>query len=111
MTRPSREVLTDLAAADAELARWHSRRSDLQRELACALAAPPARPAPASARFLTTREASARLGVSVRTLEALRAEGRGPAHIRVGRAVRYPADTLAAYKSEPAVKGSAPRRV
>ncbi len=88
MTRPAADVLNDLAAADAELARWHSRRADLQRELAPALRRA-ADPAPAPSDFLTTREAAALLGVSAGHLKALRAEGRGPRCVRVGRSVRY----------------------
>jgi hypothetical protein len=41
------------------------------------------------AEYLTTRQAAALLGVSVKGLEALRARGEGPSFIRVGHAVRY----------------------
>src|SRR5262245_55179156 len=57
--------------------------------------APSKAPAPAQpveqppAEYVGTREAAALLGVSVATLEALRARGKGPPFIRVGRRVRY----------------------
>lgn len=42
---------------------------------------------------LSETEAAARLGLKVPTLRAWRARGRGPAYIRLGRAIRYlPAD-------------------
>ncbi|HET9954536.1 MAG TPA: helix-turn-helix domain-containing protein, partial [Polyangiaceae bacterium] len=45
-------------------------------------------PAP-SQEFLSTREAAALLGVTVKGLEAMRAKGRGPKFTRVGKVVRY----------------------
>ena len=86
------DVLADLAALA-------SRQSALTAELAEALRAAPA-PAllPVSEgapEYLTTAEAAGELGVSERHLKALRAEGRGPAFLRVGRSVRYPRATLA----------------
>ena len=42
---------------------------------------------------LTETEAARRLGLKVPTLRAWRSQGRGPAYVRLGRAVRYlPAD-------------------
>jgi excisionase family DNA binding protein len=38
---------------------------------------------------LTESEAAARLGLKVATLRAWRHQGRGPAYVRLGRAVRY----------------------
>ena len=38
---------------------------------------------------LTENEAAARLGLKVATLRAWRHQGRGPAYVRLGRAVRY----------------------
>lgn len=38
---------------------------------------------------LTESEAAARLGLKVATLRAWRQKGRGPAYVRLGRAVRY----------------------
>jgi excisionase family DNA binding protein len=38
---------------------------------------------------LTETEAAARLGLKVATLRAWRNQGRGPAYVRLGRAVRY----------------------
>jgi excisionase family DNA binding protein len=44
--------------------------------------------------LLTAREAAAALSISARKLWALTASGDVP-HVRIGRAVRYPADALA----------------
>lgn len=85
MTRPATEILADLAAVS-------DRQAQLQRELARALAVAtevPARPAPAPAEYLTTAEAARLLGVSERHLERLRAVGRGPRWVTIGRSVRY----------------------
>lgn len=38
---------------------------------------------------LTEGEAAARLGLKVATLRAWRNQGRGPAYVRLGRAIRY----------------------
>jgi predicted DNA-binding transcriptional regulator AlpA len=38
---------------------------------------------------LTETEAAARLGLKVATLRAWRNQGRGPAYVRLGRAIRY----------------------
>ena len=38
---------------------------------------------------LTEAEAAARLGLKVATLRAWRNQGRGPAYLRFGRAIRY----------------------
>ena len=40
-------------------------------------------------RPLTETEAAARLGLKVATLRAWRHRGRGPAYVRLGRAIRY----------------------
>lgn len=90
MTRSASDVLADLAALAI-------RQAQLTAELAAALRAhvpPAAAPAGDAPEYLTTREAAVLLGVSVRTLEALRAEGRGPRHVRIGRAVRYPRESI-----------------
>jgi excisionase family DNA binding protein len=42
-----------------------------------------------SAEPLTELEAAARLGLKVATLRAWRHQGRGPAFLRLGRAIRY----------------------
>lgn len=87
MTRPASAILSDLAAVT-------ERQAALQRELASALAAPPARPVAASAgaepTYATPDEAARILGVSTRTLATQRAAGTGPAFVRIGRCVRYP---------------------
>ena len=47
----------------------------------------------ASCEPLTEVEAATRLGLKVATLRAWRHQGRGPAFVRLGRAIRYlPAD-------------------
>ncbi len=38
---------------------------------------------------LTDTEAAARLGLKVPTLRTWRSQGRGPAYVRLGRAIRY----------------------
>jgi excisionase family DNA binding protein len=38
---------------------------------------------------LTEAEAAVRLGLKVATLRAWRSQGRGPAYVRLGRAIRY----------------------
>ena len=38
---------------------------------------------------LTETQAAARLGLKVATLRAWRTQGRGPAYLRLGRAIRY----------------------
>lgn len=64
------------------------------------LAKPQPAPAPlvpaGTPEYLTTRDAAALLGVSVKHLEAMRANGNGPPYIRVGKAVRYPRASLGA---------------
>jgi excisionase family DNA binding protein len=89
--RAPADILADLAALTL-------RQAALTAELAEALrAAPvvaPARPAIEPPEYLTTSEMAVHLGVSERHLKALRAEGRGPAFLRVGRSVRYPRASL-----------------
>lgn len=43
---------------------------------------------------LTETEAAARLGLKVATLRAWRNQGRGPAYVRLGRAIRYLSNDL-----------------
>lgn len=50
--------------------------------------------AASESEYVDTREAASMLGISPRTLEGLRARGLGPAHVRIGRAVRYRRDDL-----------------
>lgn len=93
--RAASDVLADLAALA-------QRQAELTAELASALrapapAAPPAPVAGEGPEFLTTAEAASFLGVSTSHLKALRAEGGGPAFLRVGRAVRYARSALFAH--------------
>lgn len=44
-----------------------------------------------------TREAARLTGLSVRSLEKMRAEGRGPAFRRFGRRILYPVESLTAW--------------
>lgn len=50
-----------------------------------------ASPAPSSGtpEYLTTKQAAELLGLSVKGLEAMRAQGRGPKFIRIGHRIRY----------------------
>lgn len=43
----------------------------------------------AASQPMTESEAASRLGLKVATLRAWRNQGRGPAYVRLGRAVRY----------------------
>jgi excisionase family DNA binding protein len=53
-----------------------------------------ARQQPGAETFLSTREAARVLGINRKTLEALRARGEGPPHLRIGRSVRYRREDL-----------------
>lgn len=59
---------------------------------------------------LTESEAAARLGLKVATLRAWRHQGRGPAYVRLGRAVRYLAtdvdDFIQSNRHSPRAAGS-----
>ena len=44
---------------------------------------------PGNNQPLTEQDAATRLGLKVATLRAWRHQGRGPAYVRLGRAVRY----------------------
>lgn len=50
--------------------------------------------------LMSTRQVAAILGVSPRTVEQMRADGRGPAWVRVGGQVRYEPAQLAAWIAE-----------
>lgn len=50
-----------------------------------------------SERLLTEKEVASALGVSPRTLQHWRLAGDGPAFAKVGRAVRYPPDSVRAF--------------
>ena len=95
-THPDPEALeAKLLAAVADVAELEERRAALEGAPAPAPAGTPATPpppAPASAsadEWLTTKEAAAELRLTVKGLERMRAEGRGPPFTRIGRAVRY----------------------
>lgn len=86
VTRSAADILADLAALAA-------RQAQLTAELAVALRGATVAPAgpETSPQYLTTAEMATHLGVSVRTLERLRADGGGPRFVRLGGAIRYPA--------------------
>jgi excisionase family DNA binding protein len=48
---------------------------------------------------LTEREAAPRIGVAPGTLRNWRRQGRGPAYLKVGKAVRYRAEDIEAWKA------------
>jgi excisionase family DNA binding protein len=52
---------------------------------------------PVTDQPLNETEAAARLGLKVATLRAWRHQGRGPAYVRLGRAVRYLATDIDDY--------------
>lgn len=58
-------------------------------------------------RFLTEREAGQLLGLSAKTLQLYRYEGRGPAYVRLGRkrAIRYRLRSLLAWAAKFEVHG------
>jgi predicted DNA-binding transcriptional regulator AlpA len=51
----------------------------------------------AMAQLLSERDASRRLGLSVRTLQKWRLQGNGPPFLKLGHAVRYDPEDLDAY--------------
>lgn len=51
-------------------------------------------------RRLTEREAAAELGISFRTLQQWRVRGFGPTFLKIGRAVRYDAESLEAWLAQ-----------
>ena len=53
-----------------------------------------------SKRHLSTKELSTRLGVSVKTIEAWRYRGEGPAYVKFGRLVRYDIETVEAFERD-----------
>ncbi len=55
------------------------------------------RPAQGNLQLIHEREAARRLGLSVKTLRRWRWSGQGPAHRKLGAAVRYAEEDLAAY--------------
>lgn len=50
--------------------------------------------------LITAEEAAPLLSVSVKTLEAWRAQKKGPPVVKIGRTVRYPVDKLRAWIKE-----------
>lgn len=60
--------------------------------------------------LLTEGEAARLLALSIRTLQAWRTTGRGPAFVRAGRAVRYTRRGLAEWVEACTVSGAETRR-
>ncbi len=63
---------------------------------------------PTTSAHLTTHDLAARLAVSTRTVELLRAEGSGPAWLRVGGQVRYPLTEVLTWEQERTVRPVTP---
>ncbi|HEU4583641.1 MAG TPA: helix-turn-helix domain-containing protein [Polyangiaceae bacterium] len=88
-------ISVDLLAVQAQIAELEEQRDTL-------LLAPPEPPRalpssaaqPAVPEYLDTKQAAALLGVTVKGLEGLRARGKGPPFVRIGRAIRYRRDDL-----------------
>lgn len=55
---------------------------------------PPATGLPPAGELLNTAQAAERVCLSARTLERLRAAGKGPKYLRIGRWIRYRAEDL-----------------
>jgi predicted DNA-binding transcriptional regulator AlpA len=51
-------------------------------------------------RFLTEKQAAARLGLNPKTLCVWRAERKGPSYLKCGRAVRYSVRSLIAWEEK-----------
>lgn len=62
-------------------------------------------------RRLTVEETAEILSVSVKTLEAWRRLGKGPAFVKLGRAVRYTMEALDAFTRDRTVRNSAEGRM
>lgn len=101
--RRPEDLDVDLARVDAQIAELEERRAELATAppndtvpLPPSVVSAPeaASAAPAPPEYLDTRAAAALLGVSVKTLEALRSRGTGPPFVRVGRSVRYRLEDL-----------------
>lgn len=62
---------------------------------------------PAPPPHLDERETARILGISVRTLQTWRVTGGGPAFVKVGAAIRYNPETLAAWLESRTVNSTA----
>lgn len=67
-------------------------------------------PTPLSEPLLSEPQAAKILNVSIRTLQAWRCADKGPAFIRVGRAIRYRRSDLELYLQASTVQPSQPPR-
>ncbi len=93
------ELEARIADVEATIAELEARHEELTGAGASAAPATPANDTvpplpPPVAEYLSTKEAAALLGVSVKHLETLRVRGGSPPYVRLGRAIRYPRATL-----------------
>jgi predicted DNA-binding transcriptional regulator AlpA len=65
---------------------------------ASGMAAMPAQPAPHERRVLSETELAHRWGVSPKTLQRWRTEGRGPKYLKLSKRVTYPLDAIVEYE-------------
>lgn len=65
---------------------------------ASGLAPMPAQPAPHERRVLSETELAHRWGVSPKTLQRWRTEGRGPKYLKLSKRVTYPLDAITEYE-------------
>jgi hypothetical protein len=49
---------------------------------------------------LNERELAGRWSTSIKTLQAWRQQGKGPKYLKIGRAVRYPIDSIEQFESK-----------
>jgi predicted DNA-binding transcriptional regulator AlpA len=63
-----------------------------------ALAIAPASPAPSERRVLSETELAQRWGISPKTLQRWRTEGRGPKYLKLSKRVTYPLESITEYE-------------
>lgn len=94
MTAKEKELAQELAETAALLARAAENLTKLASSLTEKPAPQPLAAAPGAAEYLDVKEAAELLEVSRGGLEGLRARGKGPPYIRIGRLIRYPRSRL-----------------
>jgi hypothetical protein len=83
------KINVELAGVQAQIVELEERRSGLASAPTPVAPAALVAAAPELPEYLDAKEAAALLGVSVKRLQGMRARGKGPPFVRVGRRVRY----------------------